>query len=335
MNISEKYNKLIEKLEYHSRKYYVEDDPEIDDYEYDMLMNELKKIERENPDLVSPHSPTQRVGGMALNKFDPVTHNVPMQSLQDMFSIEEMELFLDNIYENNPGAQFVAEPKIDGLSVSLEYRDGLFVRGSTRGDGLVGEDVTDNIKTIRSVPLRLTEPVPFLEVRGEVYMPKSVFEKITEQQIIHDEKPFKNPRNAAAGSLRQKDSAVTAKRELDIFIFNIQQSEGLEFSSHKQSLDYLKKLGFKTVPFYTLCKNKKEITDEINRIGELRGNLSFDIDGAVVKADNFLCGKSLVLPLNFQNGRRLLNIPRGKRDSNKRYRNKRRQNGCSYPYRRI
>ncbi|MBQ6569998.1 MAG: NAD-dependent DNA ligase LigA [Clostridia bacterium] len=285
--MEERYKELIKLINYHSRRYYDMDEPEIDDYEYDMLMRELKEIEAAHPEWIEPDSPTQRVGGKASNTFEPVIHNVPMQSLQDMFSHGEMEGFLEKIINDYPGTGFTVEPKIDGLSVSLEYRDGLFVRGSTRGDGLIGEDVTENIRTIRSVPLKLNTPLPFLEVRGEVYMPRRAFEKLNARQLEEDQKTFRNPRNAAAGSLRQKNPAITAERMLDIFVFNIQQIEGAQLTSHRQSLDLLGELGFKTVPFYNCYEKKNEIIEEIERIGSLRGELSFDIDGAVVKVDSF------------------------------------------------
>ena len=274
-------------LNYHSHKYYVEDSPEIEDFEYDRLMRELSDIEDKYPELVTPDSPTRRVGGNADGQFEPVEHSVQMASLQDAFSFDELYAFDKRVREVVSDAVYVVEPKIDGLSVSVEYENGVFFRGSTRGDGIVGENVSANLCTVGSIPLKIKENLPSIEVRGEVYMPRDVFVKLVEQQENNEEKPFKNPRNAAAGSLRQKNPKITATRKLDIFVFNIQRVEGKELTGHKQSLDYLKELGFKTVPFYTLCKNIDEAIAEINRIGEIRGTLPFDIDGAVIKVDNF------------------------------------------------
>ena len=285
----EKIEYLRKTLAYHSNRYYNEDDPEIEDFEYDALQNELKALEAQYPEFVTADSPTQKVGGSAATSlFTPVAHTVRMESLQDAFSFGEIEDFGERTREAVGLGGYVVEPKIDGLSVSLEYRNGAFVRGSTRGDGDVGEDITENLKTIKSIPMKLTEPVPFIEVRGEVYMPREVFLKLVEKQELNEEKVFKNPRNAAAGSLRQKDPKITAERNLDIFVFNIQQIDGdYDATEHKESLDYLKKLGFKTVPFYTPCKDMKEAEAEITRIGENRYSLPFDIDGAVVKVNNF------------------------------------------------
>ena len=274
-------------LNYHSRKYYVEDSPEIEDFEYDRLMRELSDIEDKYPELVTADSPTRRVGGSADGQFEPVEHTVQMASLQDAFSIDELYAFDKRVREVVSDAVYVVEPKIDGLSVSVEYENGVFFRGSTRGDGIVGENVSANLCTVGSIPLKINENLPSVEVRGEVYMPRDVFVKLVEQQENNGEKPFKNPRNAAAGSLRQKNPKITASRKLDIFVFNIQQIEGKELTGHKQSLDYLRELGFKTVPFYTLCSDIDEAIAEINRIGEIRGTLPFDIDGAVIKVDSF------------------------------------------------
>lgn len=278
---------LRDKLNYYSRKYYVDDDPEIEDYEYDMLQRELKAIEDKYPDLVTPDSPTVRVGGSAENLFSKVEHRVRMESLQDAFSFAEIEEFDRRVRETERDVHYVVEPKIDGLSVSLEYTNGVLTRGSTRGDGDVGEDVTANLRTVRSIPLKIKTPLPFLEVRGEVYMPKSVFASLVTRQELDGEKPFKNPRNAAAGSLRQKDSKVTAGRGLDIFVFNVQQIEGAELSSHKQSLDFLREQGFHTIPFYTRFDNITDVISELKRIGEIRSRLEYDIDGAVIKVDDF------------------------------------------------
>ncbi|MBQ3007024.1 MAG: NAD-dependent DNA ligase LigA [Clostridia bacterium] len=273
-------------LNYHSHKYYVEDDPEIGDYEYDMLQRELAEIEKEFPELITPDSPTQRVGGSAEGMFEPVVHSVPLESLQDAFSIDEVLAFESRVKDTFADAEFVVEPKIDGLSVALEYENGVFVRGSTRGDGITGEDVTANLRTINSIPLRLKKDVT-IEVRGEVYMPKKVFAALVEEQEQNGEKTFKNPRNAAAGSLRQKNPQITATRKLDIFVFNIQKYDGSEITGHKQSIDFLKTLGFKTVPFYNKFSDSDGVIGELERIGEIRSSLPFDIDGAVIKTDSF------------------------------------------------
>ena len=277
---------LRDLLNYHSHKYYVEDSPEIEDYEYDMLQRELAEIEKEFPELITPDSPTQRVGGSAESMFTPVAHAVPLESLQDAFSFGEVRAFYDRVKEQFPDAEFVVEPKIDGLSVALEYENGVFVRGSTRGDGNTGEDVTANLRTVNSIPLRLKSDVT-IEVRGETYMPKKVFASLVEEQEQNGEKPFKNPRNAAAGSLRQKNPKVTASRGLDIFVFNIQRYGSDEITGHKQSIDFLKTLGFKTIPFYNKFNSYDDIIAELNRIGEIRPTLPFDIDGAVIKTDSF------------------------------------------------
>ena len=278
---------LKEQLNYHIKRYYDEDSPEITDYEYDMMMRELKDIEAEFPQLITSDSPTQRVGGTASEKFAPVVHTVRMESLLDAFSTDELDAFDQRVKQAAGEADYVVEPKIDGLSVSLEYENGRLVRGSTRGDGDVGEDVTHNILTIKSIPLELNEKLPLLEVRGEVYMPHSSFDELVLRQDEAGEKPFKNPRNAAAGSLRQKDSAVTATRGLDMFVFNIQRIEGKTLGSHKESLDYLSSLGFKTVPGYERFSSFEDVKKCIESIGEKRGTLSFDIDGAVIKVDDF------------------------------------------------
>lgn len=292
-NVKQQIENLRKTLRYHSDRYYNDDSPEIEDYEYDMMMRDLKKLEEEHPEYDSPDSPTKRVGGKADNSFDSVRHAVRMESLQDAFSVDELYDFDNRVKEAVSNISYCVEPKIDGLSVSLEYENGVFVRGSTRGDGDVGEDVSANLRVIRNIPLKLNEPVPFIEVRGEVYMPKKSFERVVDRQLINGETPFKNPRNAAAGSLRQKDSAVAKTRGLDIFVFNVQQVRGVELNSHKQSLDYLKKLGFNTIPDYTLVDNIKDAVNKINEIGEKRGSLEFDIDGAVIKVDNFQTRKLL------------------------------------------
>lgn len=286
-DVKKRIDELVEKLNYHSRLYYVENRNEISDYDYDMLQNELKKLENENPELIRPDSPTQRVGGEAVSQFEKVTHSVQMGSIQDVFSFDEVRHFIDNVRKTVDDPKFVVEPKIDGLSVSLEYHDGQFTIGSTRGDGFVGENVTHNLKTVLSIPMSVSDKLPLLEVRGEVYMPRDVFLKLVEKQEENDEQPFKNPRNAAAGSLRQKDPKITASRKLDIFVFNVQQIDGKELTAHKQSLDYLRSLGFKTVPDYKLVETADEVISCIEQIGEKRFSLPFDIDGVVIKVDDF------------------------------------------------
>lgn len=285
MTVQEKIKKLRETLEYHSRKYYVEDNPEISDFEYDAMMNELIKLEEENPEYKSPLSPTQRVGGVALDKFDKVVHQVQMNSLQDAFSEDEIYEFDTRVKSAVEDYSYVVEYKIDGLSVSLEYVNGELSRASTRGDGITGEDVTQNIKTINSVPLTLNERIPYLEVRGEVFMSKNQFLKINAERENNEEPLFANPRNAAAGSLRQLDSKITAKRGLDIFVFNIQQIEGKTIPTHKESIDYLKSLGFKVIPHDEVFKNITDAYKRVLEIGEERGELYFDIDGAVIKVN--------------------------------------------------
>lgn len=277
---------LTKELEYHNNLYYNQDEPEISDYEYDMLLRELEQLEREFPELKSSMSPTNRVGGNAGEKFSAVTHSVPMESLHDSFSHAELLDFDKRVRQTTPDVKYIVEPKFDGLSVSCEYENGVFVRGSTRGDGITGEDVTDNLMTIKSLPKRIENAPEFLEVRGEVYMSFASFDELTKRQEENEEKTFKNPRNAAAGSLRQKNSKITASRNLDIFIFNIQQIRGTEITTHLQSLNYLTELGFPTA-FYNVYDNIDDAIDEIDRIGDLRGQLDYAIDGAVVKVDDF------------------------------------------------
>ena len=286
-NIKEKIENLRATLRYHSDRYYNDDAPEIEDYEYDMMMRELKGLEEKYPEFDSVDSPTKRVGGKADTSFASVEHTVRMESLQDAFSKEEIFDFDRRVKENVTDVHYVVEPKIDGLSVSLEYVNGEFFRGSTRGDGNVGEDVSGNLRVIHNIPLKLNHALPYIEVRGEVYMPKKSFDRLVDRQLINDEKPFKNPRNAAAGSLRQKDSEVAATRGLDIFVFNIQQIEGKELTSHKESLDYLKELGFNTIPYYERVDDIETAFEKVLQIGEKRGELEFDIDGAVIKVDDF------------------------------------------------
>lgn len=284
--------KLRKQLEIWANKYYDEDNPEVSDYEYDMTMNKLKALEKEFPDLVTKDSLTQKVGGHVKEGFEKVEHEVPLQSLQDIFSFGELEEFKERVYkaakENNikeEDVKFVVETKIDGLSAALEYRDGKFVRGATRGNGLVGEDVTENLKTIKTIPKELPEPINII-VRGEVFIGKKEFEKMNEERELNEEKTFANARNAAAGSLRQLDTKITKKRPLDIYIFNVQKIEGKEFNSHFEELNYLKKLGFNVNPVLIPCNNIPEAIDAINKIGEEREELTFGIDGAVIKVDD-------------------------------------------------
>lgn len=284
--------KLRKQLEIWANKYYDEDNPEVSDYEYDMTMNKLKALEKEFPDLVTKDSLTQKVGGHVKEGFEKVEHEVPLQSLQDIFSFGELEEFKERVYkaakENNlkeDDVKFVVETKIDGLSAALEYKDGKFARGATRGNGLVGEDVTENLKTIKTIPKELPEPINII-VRGEVFIGKKEFEKMNEERELNEEKTFANARNAAAGSLRQLDTKITKKRPLDIYIFNVQKIEGKEFNSHFEELNYLKKLGFNVNPVLIPCNNIPEAIDAINKIGEEREELTFGIDGAVIKVDD-------------------------------------------------
>ena len=273
---------LIEKA---NHNYYDLDAPTLEDDEYDALMRELRKIESEHPELLTEDSPSQRVGGSAQNTFEKVTHAVQMGSLQDVFDVDEVREFVERVKAEG-AEEFTVEPKIDGLSVSLVYENGVLTRGATRGDGFVGEDITPNIKTIRTIPLKLPEALPLIEVRGEVYMPKKSFAELCELQEKNGEPLPKNPRNAAAGSLRQKDSKITASRKLDIFCFNIQRAEGKEFSTHSESLEYIEKLGFHVVPDVRVCRTADEIIARIGEIGEMRQGLPFDIDGAVIKVND-------------------------------------------------
>ena len=273
---------LIEKA---NHNYYDLDAPTLEDDEYDALMRELRKIESEYPELLTEDSPSQRVGGSAQSTFEKVTHAVQMGSLQDVFDVDEVREFVERVKADG-AEEFTVEPKIDGLSVSLVYENGILTRGATRGDGFVGEDITPNIKTIRTIPLKLPEALPLIEVRGEVYMPKKSFAELCELQEKNGEPLPKNPRNAAAGSLRQKDSKITASRKLDIFCFNIQRAEGKEFSTHSESLEYIEKLGFHVVPDVRVCKTADEIIARIGEIGEMRQGLPFDIDGAVIKVND-------------------------------------------------
>ncbi|MBQ4629634.1 MAG: NAD-dependent DNA ligase LigA [Clostridia bacterium] len=282
--LKNKYEALKQKINYHSHRYYVLDNPEITDAEYDALMRELLEIERQNPSWVTADSPSQKIGGTVLSGFDTVEHTVKMQSLQDAFSNDELREF-DSRVTSALGrkAHYCVEHKIDGLSVSLEYRNSLFVRGSTRGDGSVGEDVTENLKTVMSIPLKLNVDVDYLEVRGEVFISKKNFEKLNTQRELDGEPTFANPRNAAAGSLRQLDSSVAAKRGLDIFVFNIQQIEGVEINSHIEGLRFLRDAGFKVILNDKVFENIEDAIEEVEKIGSERTSLPFDIDGAVIK----------------------------------------------------
>ena len=289
--IKNRIDYLRKEIERNSKLYYENDAPEISDYEYDMMFRELTELEENNPEFMAPDSPTRRVGGKALDKFEKFTHNVKMGSLTDVFSMDELRGFLDGV-ENILGytPAYSVEPKIDGLSVSLTYRDGVFVQGATRGDGLVGEDVTENLRTIKSIPLRLAEPIPYLCVRGEVYMPRSVFAQLNEKREKNGEALFANPRNAAAGSLRQLDSKICAERKLDIFVFNMQEGslyiDGRTCATHDETLNRLSELGFTTVAERTIAKGYDAISAHIELLGDLRTNSAYDMDGAVVKLDS-------------------------------------------------
>lgn len=278
---------LRDLVRYHSRLYYDLDSPELDDYEYDLLYHELLDLEEAFPELRTEDSPTQKVGGSASLKFEPVVHPVQMASLQDVFSFEELYEFDERVRSVVPHPEYVVEPKIDGLSVSLEYRNGVFFRGSTRGDGFTGEDVTHNLLTIASIPKKIhCSDISYLELRGEVYISKETFRELVEAQELSGEKPFKNPRNAAAGSLRQKDPKISAKRKMDIFIFNIQQCEGRTFQSHSETLDFVKSLGFPVSVSYHRYSKIEDAVENIRFIGDNRENYTFDIDGAVIKVND-------------------------------------------------
>lgn len=278
---------LRETIEYHSRRYYDEDAPEIEDDEFDALTRELRELEEQYPHLITPDSYTQRVHGQVSKLFTPVAHEVPLGSLQDVFSEEEITVFDDRVRESVDRPKYVVEPKIDGLSVAIEYRNGRFYRGATRGDGNTGEDVSANLMQIKEIPQTLAEPVERLIVRGEVYMSRENFAALVREQEENGEKTFKNPRNSAAGTLRQKDSAVVAHRNLSVFMFNVQLIEGEVLTSHAESLERMKQLGFPVVPFYHVVDNADEMIEHVRNIGKKRPDLPFDIDGAVVKVDNF------------------------------------------------
>ena len=284
-NSKERLDELKQIIEKANRSYYDLDSPTLEDDEYDAFMRELRGIEQQFPELLTADSPSQRVGGTAQSTFEKVQHEVQMGSLQDVFSFSEMQEFVERVKADGAN-EFTVEPKIDGLSVSLVYENGVLVQGSTRGDGFIGEDITSNLKTIRSIPLKIDEKLPVLEVRGEVYMPKKSFAELCKLQEQNDEPLPKNPRNAAAGSLRQKDSKITASRKLDIFCFNIQRVEGKTFTTHSESLEFIKQQGFRIIPDIRVCHTIEEITERIKEIGQMRTSLPFDIDGAVVKVND-------------------------------------------------
>ena len=286
----ERIEELRKQTEYYAGKYYDEDKPEISDFEYDMLMVELRNLEKEYPEFKSKDSLTQKVGGHVKEGFKKVTHEVPLQSLQDVFSLEEVEEFDERMQkqakENNiENIKYVVETKIDGLSAALEYQNGEFVRGATRGNGLVGEDVTENLKTVKTIPMQIPDKID-ITVRGEVFISKKDFEEMNQERQENEEELFANARNAAAGSLRQLDSTITQKRPLDIYIFNVQKIEGKNFNSHFEELEYLEKQGFNVNPVRIPCNNIEEVKEAIKKIGEMRESLTYGIDGAVVKIDN-------------------------------------------------
>ena len=286
MDVQKKITELRRELERHNKLYYVYDAPEITDYEYDMLMQQLKALEEEHPELITPDSPTQRVGGIALSQFEQVTHQVPLESLTDVFSYDELFAFgsrMDSMLAD--AHEYVVEPKVDGLSVSLEYENGIFVRGATRGDGLVGENVTENLRTVRSLPLRIENAPERLVVRGEVYMSKAVFHKLNEERELNGESLLANPRNAAAGSLRQLDPKIAASRKLDIILFNVQYSSAGEYSSHSETLDAMRHMGFPVIP-YKVYNDIKDCVERIEYLGLNRDELNYDMDGAVIKINS-------------------------------------------------
>ena len=286
MSIENRINELIDLINYHNEKYYNQDEPEITDFEYDNLMKELIKLEEENPELKRVDSPSSRVGGKALDKFTQITHKIPMLSLSNAYSAQDLRDFDKRVRDiNNNGVEYVVEFKIDGLSVGLNYNDGVFDKGATRGNGVVGEDITENLKTVKSIPLNINQDNEVV-VRGEVYISKDNFENINKSQEEQGLQLFANPRNLAAGTLRQLDSKLTAKRPLDIFVFNLEYIEGMEFESHSQSLEYLHKLGFKVSPNYKVCNSIDEVIEHIEYWTKNRDSLEFDIDGMVIKVNN-------------------------------------------------
>ena len=285
MDFHTEIDQLRRELERAGYEYYVLDKPTMSDYDYDHKLRRLEELEQAHPETVTPDSPTQRVGGQALSTFEPVQHRVPLESLQDVFDFDEVRAFDQRVQSAVAGAVYVVEPKVDGLSVALEYENGLFVRGATRGDGQVGEDVTANLRTVRSIPLRVDGAPEHLIVRGEVFMPKKVFHALNDERERRGEALFANPRNAAAGSLRQQDPKIAAQRKLDILVFNVQWSDGVAFQTHEETLDYLAQKGFKVIP-HKLCTTMDQVTERITQIGEDRDQFSFDIDGAVVKVND-------------------------------------------------
>lgn len=286
MDVQKEINELRRKLNYYGKLYYVDDAPAISDYEYDMLMQQLKALEKEHPELITPDSPTQRIGGPALSKFEPVHHQVPLESLTDVFSVDELFAFGERMDSMLPGHHsYTVEPKIDGLSMSLEYENGIFVRGATRGDGVTGEDVTENLRTVRSLPLRIENAPERLIVRGEVYMSRAVFNELNALREINGEKLLANPRNAAAGSIRQLDPKIAASRKLDIICFNMQYSSDDIYTSHAQTLDAMKAMGFPVVP-YMKYDSIRDCVERIEWLGEYRDELPYDMDGAVIKIDS-------------------------------------------------
>lgn len=286
MDVQKEINELRRKLNYYGKLYYVDDAPAISDYEYDMLMQQLKALEKEHPELITPDSPTQRIGGPALSKFEPVHHQVPLESLTDVFSVDELFAFGERMDSTLPGHHsYTVEPKIDGLSMSLEYENGVFIRGATRGDGVTGEDVTENLRTVRSLPLRIENAPERLIVRGEVYMSRAVFNELNAQREINGEKLLANPRNAAAGSIRQLDPKIAAARKLDIICFNMQYSSDDIYTSHAQTLDAMKAMGFPVVP-YMKYDSIQACVERIEWLGEHRDELPYDMDGAVIKIDS-------------------------------------------------
>lgn len=299
MGIKQEIMELSKQIQYHNNRYYNEDAPEISDYEYDMLLRRLEELEQANPQYIRADSPTNRVGGDVSEKFAPVQHAYPLESLQDVFSFEEMGAFFERVESTVGQSEYVVEYKIDGLSVAVEYRDGVLFRGATRGNGEVGEDVTHNLRTIADLPHTLKDAPPRLIVRGEVYMKRSVFEELNAELELCEKPLLANPRNAAAGSLRQKDSSKAAQRRLSIFCFNIQNSDELPLHSHTEALDYLKKLGFSVSPRYPVYEQQEEIEQEIRYMGESRGDLDFDIDGAVIKVNSFAQRKVLASTAKF------------------------------------
>ena len=285
MSYREEMKQLRDELNAHGYRYYVQDAPTISDYEYDHMLRRLEDLEREHPEEITPDSPTQRVGGPALDAFESVEHPVPLESLQDVFNGNEVREFLDRLAETMPGAEYSVEPKVDGLSVALEYRNGVFLRGATRGDGRVGEDVTENLRTVRTIPMVLPDKLPRLIVRGEVYMARKVFEDINARREIEGKPLMANPRNAAAGSLRQLDPKIAAQRRLDIAVFNLQLAEGRDFATHTETIDYLAAQGFKVIP-YSRLSDPEDMLREIDRLGDTRMEFPYDIDGAVIKIND-------------------------------------------------